>query len=143
MPVFQYGCQSEVFPSRTCLASLASVSTPTAALRDAVAFSDFGTQGFLQRIQPSLVVPPLLEARPEDRLPHLLGTGRADAALGLVVVDAGLLEGKSAELKDPAYLAFEVVDDLLVLNAEDETRQHPVPVVHELDVLAVVVADLR
>ena len=56
-------------------------------------------------------------------------------------LDAGRLEGQGAEVEQAAHLAFEIVHHVFVLNAQHEAGQHVVPVVHQLHVLPVVVAD--
>ena len=78
---------------------------------------------------------PLLKAGGEYGLSYLLGAWCTDAALDLVVIQASLLERHPAEIENPAHLCFQVADDILVLHAQDETRQNPVPMIHKLHVL--------
>ena len=57
-------------------------------------------------------------------------------------LDAGRLEGQFAVVEDAAHVALEVVDHILVLDAQHTARQHGIPVVHELHVGAIVVGDV-
>jgi hypothetical protein len=77
-----------------------------------------------KRSEPRLKVPPLVEALAKDRPAYLLGTRRADAALGLVIFDAGRLEGEAAEFEDAANIALQVGDDVLMEYAQDAAGQH-------------------
>src|SRR5256886_16378521 len=100
------------------------------------------TERLLQWPEPRLVVTPLVETLAKDRLTHLLGTRRADAALGAVVVQARRLERQFAELEQAPDAAFKILDDVLVMDAQHPTRQHSIPMLHELEVSAVVAGDV-
>src|SRR5580658_11015272 len=88
-------------------------------------------------------VPPLVESLAVDRLADLLGARGTYAAPGLVEADALRLEVEPAVLEDASHAAFQVLDHILVMHAQDAPgRQHTVPVAHELEVGAVVARDV-
>src|SRR5205814_10414878 len=99
-------------------------------------------EGFAQRPEPWLVVSPLVEALAKNRLTHLFGTRRPDAARGAVVLQARRLEGHLAELEQPPHAPLEILDDVLVVDAQHPTREHGIPVLHELEVGAIVSRDV-
>src|SRR5436309_3857424 len=99
------------------------------------------TERLLQWPEPALEMLPLLETLAKDRLTYLLGARRADAARGAVVVQARRLEGQLAELEQAPDAALKIVDDVLVVNAQHPTREHRIPVLHELEVGAIVSRD--
>src|ERR1700728_826380 len=74
------------------------------------------SQRLLERSQPRLEIPPLVETFLEDRPPHLLGAGRAHAALILPELQARGLELQVAEVEELAHVAFEVLHDVLVVD---------------------------
>src|SRR5882672_4184866 len=84
-------------------------------------------QGVLERAQPRLVVLPLIEPFAINGLAHLLRACGADAALGAVELETRRLEGQFAELEDPPDAALEIVDHVLVVDAQHPARQHRVP----------------
>src|ERR1700686_1988803 len=91
-----------------------------------------------QRREPRLEVSPLVDALFVYGLAHLFGTRRAHAALGLVELQTRGLELEAAELEYPPDVALEALDYVLVLDTQDLSREHRVPVLHQLDVGAVV-----
>ena len=91
-------------------------------------------QGGAQVAQPGLEITPLVDALAVDRAAHLLGTRRVHAPVGPVELDAGRLEHEAAEIQHAPDAALEVVDDILVLDAQHATRQDRVPVIHEAHV---------
>src|SRR5256885_8554430 len=99
-------------------------------------------KGSPQGSEPGLEVTPLVEPLPVNRLADLLGTCRADTALGLVELEARRLKVEPDEVQNPSNLMLEVVDQLLVLHAQDSARQDRVPVGHDLDVGAVVAPEV-
>ena len=58
-----------------------------------------GVENLAQFPQPGLVIPPLVEPGPKDRLPHLLGACGAHAAFGLVEIEAALVKRELAEIE--------------------------------------------
>src|SRR5260370_24504026 len=84
------------------------------------------TQLVFDRTQPRLVVPPEVESLAIDRLAHLLGTRGSDAALGLVELNAGLLERQFAVVDDPAAAILPIPDHVLVVHPEEPPR-HALP----------------
>src|ERR1700681_964113 len=96
----------------------------------------------LEGPQPRLKVPPLVDALLIYGLAHLLGTGRAHATLGLVKLETRRLELEAAELEYPPYVALEALDYVLVLDTQNLSREHRIPVLHQLDVGAVVPSDV-
>src|SRR6266853_4189007 len=85
---------------------------------------------------------PLLETLAKDRLTYLLGTRGTNAACGAVVLEARRLEGQFAESEQPPDAALEIIDDVFVVNTQHPTGQHGVPVLHDLEVSAVVAGDV-
>ena len=57
---------------------------------------------------------PLVDARLEDRLAHLLRARSANAALGRVELEAGGLEVEAANIQNPPHFALQILDHLLV-----------------------------
>src|SRR5258708_27157053 len=99
------------------------------------------TERLLQWLEPRLEMPPLLETLAKDRLTYLLGTRGTNAACGAVVLEARRLEGQFAESAQPPDAALEIIDDVLVVDAHHPTPQHGVPVLHDLEVGAIVARD--
>src|SRR5205823_12021091 len=99
-------------------------------------------EGFAQRFEPRLVVTPLVETLAEDRLTHLLGARRADAARGAVVLEARRLEGQLAELEQPPHAPLEILDDVLVVIEQHQPRPHGAQVLHYLEVDSLVSRDV-
>ena len=91
-----------------------------------------------ERPEPGLEALPLIESVLENRPAHLLRTGSAHAALGLVELQALRLERQPAEFENAPDIAFQIIDHFLVLHAQDPARQDPVPMRHQLDITAVI-----
>src|SRR5438876_3931190 len=96
----------------------------------------------LQWCKPGLEVPPLVDALFIYRLANLLGARGAYAALRAVELYAVGLERQSEEVQQAADIAFEILDDALVLHAQDPPRQHRVPVGRDVDICTVVAPDV-
>src|SRR5579863_1167013 len=58
-----------------------------------------GSEGFFQRIQPGLVVTPMVDSLAKNRLTNLLRAGGTHVALGFVKAQASVLERQSAIVK--------------------------------------------
>src|SRR5438874_12665130 len=99
-------------------------------------------QRAFERPEPGLEAPPLVDPLFIYRLANLLGARRAYAALGPVELDAGGLERQSEEVQQAADIAFEMLDDALVLHVQDSPRQYRVPVGHDVDIRTVVAPDV-
>src|SRR2546429_7154775 len=99
-------------------------------------------QRVFDRPEPGLEAPPLVDALFIYRLANLLGARGAHAAICPVELDAGGLERQSEEVQQAADIAFEILDDALVLHAQDPPRQHRVPVGHDVDIRTVVAPDV-
>src|ERR1700720_3131325 len=67
----------------------------------------------LQRPEPRLEVSPLVDALLIYGPAHLLGAGRAHAALRFVKLQAGGVKVQAHEVQDPPHLALEILDQLL------------------------------
>src|SRR5437763_12333747 len=100
------------------------------------------SQRAFKRAEPGLEVPPLVDPLFIYRLANLLGARGADAPLGAVELYAGGLERQSEEVQQAADVAFEILDDTLVLHAQDPPRQHRVPVGRDVDICTVVAPDV-
>src|SRR5882724_1666794 len=92
--------------------------------------------------EPRLEVLPLLEPLTVDGLTNLLRARRAHAAHGLVKLDALRLELEAAEIENAAHVCFEIVHDVLTLQAQHPSRQHLVPMPHQFQVGPVVARDV-
>src|SRR5271154_5821636 len=77
-----------------------------------------------ERLQPSLEMLPLIESVPIKRLAHLLGARRANAALGLVELQALRFEGKLAEIQQAAHIGLEILDEILMEHTKNPPGQH-------------------
>ncbi len=96
----------------------------------------------LERFEPWREIPPLIESFTEERLANLLRTGRTHAALRLVELDALRFELQSAEIENSPHIAFQIIDDILVMDAQNPPRQHAVPMPHQFDIGPVVARDI-
>src|SRR5207302_8867348 len=85
---------------------------------------------------------PLVDALFIYRLANLLGARGAHAAISPVELYAGGLERQSEEVQQAADIAFEILDDALVLHAQDPPRQYRLPVGHDVDIRPVVAPDV-
>src|SRR5437588_13123420 len=100
-------------------------------------------QHAFERPEPGLEAPPLIDPLFIYRLANLLGARGAHAAIRPVELDAGGLERQSEEVQQAADIAFEILDDALVLHAQDPPRQYRLPVGHDVDIRPVVAPDGR
>src|SRR5579872_4587627 len=87
-------------------------------------------------------MPPLIQTVAEDGLANLLGAGGAHGTLVFVEAQAPLLERQAAIFQQPAHLALGVLHQRLIVDAMDTPGQHGIEVRHELDVVAVIAADV-
>ena len=55
---------------------------------------------------------------------------------------AGGLEREAAKIQNAAYLGLEIVDDVLVMYSQHPSRQHTIPVAHQVQVGAVISRDV-
>src|SRR5258708_3354902 len=107
----------------------------------AIALKCISQRGF-ERSEPWFEVLPLLESLAEYGLPNLFRAGGAYAALGFVEIQARRLELKSAKIEEPADIRVEILDDALVVYLENPSRQHGVPVIHQLKVGSIIARDV-
>src|SRR5215813_14150009 len=99
-------------------------------------------QRVLERAQPWLAIPPLMEPLAENLLADLLRACRANATFSLVELDTPRFEFKSAEVQHAPHVALEVLDHVLVPDSQDPPGQHCVPVPHELEIGPVIAGDI-
>src|SRR5512134_2275752 len=102
---------------------------------------EHGPERLLQRVEPRLVVPPLVHALAKDRPAHLLGAGSANRPLVLVETKHALLERQAAVVEQAAHLTLGVLDHVLVEHTMHPPRQNGIEVGHEFDVVAVVATE--
>src|SRR5688572_7098993 len=95
-------------------------------------FPEHGSERLLQRVEPRLVVPPLLHPVAEYRASHLFGACRANGALVLMETQHSFLERQAAVLEQAAHLTLGVLDHVLVENPVHAAGKHGVKVLHEL-----------
>jgi hypothetical protein len=86
---------------------------------------------------------PMLESGSVDWLPNLFSAWGSNTALGLVEFDTGIFKWQAAEVENSRNLYFEIAYDILVFHTQYKTGKDLVLVLHELDVLSVVVANIR
>src|SRR4030088_3241433 len=70
---------------------------------------------FAQRLEPGLIVTPLVQTLAIDRLAHLLRARRTYAPFGLVELDTGRLELELTIIQQSTYRSFQIVHDVFVL----------------------------
>src|SRR5690606_16697772 len=97
----------------------------------------------LEGFEMSFVVAPLLQPFLVNGPPDLLRARRADGTILLVKAQNLRLEGKAAVLEQRAYGPLAVGHHLLVLDTVDAARQDRVPVIHQPQVIAVIVSEIR
>src|SRR3981189_1817456 len=100
------------------------------------------TSAAVRGARPGFEVPPLLDPLLVNGLPHLLGTRGPDTALGLVELETRRLKVQADEVESPANVVLEVLDQLFVVHPHNRPGKCRVPVRHELDVSAVISADV-
>ncbi len=100
------------------------------------------SQGLLERLEPRLVMLPVIDTITINRLAHLLGTGSAHSAVVFVKTQTALIERQATVIQQPAYFAVGVLDHGFVNHPMHTARQHRVAVRHQLDIVAVVPADV-
>ena len=85
-----------------------------------------------------LIAPPALQRGIVERLAHLVDAGGAHHAPGLVELQAARVPGQAAILDQPARLALEIADHLLILHLQHRARrQQPAPMGHQLEIAAI------
>src|SRR3974390_246460 len=87
-------------------------------------------------------MPPVVHAVPENGTPHLLGTRGTHGALVFIESQSLLLERQSAVIKQPANLAFGVIDRGFIEYAMHPARQNRIDVRHQFDAITVVAAKI-
>ncbi len=60
---------------------------------------------------------PLAQALSENGSANLFGTCGSNASIGFVELEAGRFEVEAAEIKQPRDVAFQVVDQIFMLDA--------------------------
>ena len=90
-----------------------------------------------------LIRAPLLNPAFVDRTTNLLGAGRAHGPVSLVKIHTGLIKRQTTIIENPPNLAFQVFQDIRVLNAQDSPfRENTVPMRHQIDIAAIVVSNI-
>jgi hypothetical protein len=92
-------------------------------------------QRLLQRTQPRLIVAPLLHSFAVDGPTYLLRACAVDGPLGLVELETARFEFEPAEFEDTAHVPLEIVDDILVLDAQYPVGKRSLPMCHEFLIL--------
>ena len=72
----------------------------------------------------------------------LLGTRRTHAPLGLVELYTSSLKWQTAIVKDAPHAALEIVNQILVSYAQDAAGKDCIPMIHKLDICAVIAGDI-
>jgi len=85
---------------------------------------------------------PLIEPLPREGLSNLFRTGGAHTALRLMELDALGLELEPAEIKHAPHVTLQIIDDILMMYAKNPSRQHTVPMPHQLQIGSVVARDI-
>lgn len=100
------------------------------------------TERVFERAEPWREILPLIDAFTIQGLANLLGTCGANAALRLVKLNALGFEFEATELEQAPYIAFQVVHDILMVDAQYAAGQHPIPVSHQFEISPVVARDV-
>jgi len=100
------------------------------------------TEGVLQRLEPGSEIPPLIESLTIDGLANLLRAGSAHAALRLVEHQALGFEVELAEIKHAPHAALQIIDDVLVMYAQNGSGKRTIPMPHQLKVGPIVTRDI-
>ena len=95
-----------------------------------------------QFTEPRLVVTPLIQSFPIDRLTDLFGARRFNAPDVLVKLKARVLKRQSEEIQDTSHTALKIIDDVLVVDAQYLARQGVVPMFHEVEIGSVLACDV-
>src|SRR5260370_5648844 len=85
---------------------------------------------------------PLVETFAVDGLADLFRACGADAALVFVELQASRLEVETAEIENPSHIALQVVDHILVQDAQNLSREREIPMFHQLQIGPVVPRDI-
>src|SRR6266702_455791 len=85
---------------------------------------------------------PLVETFAVDGPANLFRACGADAALVLVELQASRLEVETAEIENSPHIALQVVDHILVQDAQNLSREREIPMVHQLQIGPVVPRDI-
>src|SRR5450631_4088409 len=96
----------------------------------------------LERAEPRLVVPPLVEAFAIDGLAHLFRACGSHAALVLVELQASHLEVKTAEFENSPHIPLQVVDHVLMHDAQHPSRKREIPMLHQVQIGPVISRDI-
>src|SRR5450631_2752356 len=91
-----------------------------------------------QRIQPWLVVAPMIDAFAEYGLAHLLRTRGSHRPVVVVKAQASRFECQPAMCQKPAHFALRIVDHVLVDDAVNFAWKYLVEVGHEFHIVAVI-----
>src|SRR5262245_36219494 len=78
---------------------------------------EHGAERAFQRVQPGLVIPPVIDSLAIDRLAHLLRAGGAHGALVLVEPQTALVERQAAIVEQAPDFALGVRDHALIDHA--------------------------
>ncbi|MGC2460837.1 MAG: hypothetical protein WA446_07690 [Steroidobacteraceae bacterium] len=84
----------------------------------------------------------MIEPFAKDRLADLLGTCCPHAAFGLLELNTGWLESKTAEIENAPHIALEVVNDVLAAEPDNPPREHAIEVLHQLEISPVIARDV-
>ena len=87
---------------------------------------------------------PALQRGAIDRPAHLIDAGGPDRPVGLVEGDAARIPGQAAVVEDAPGLGLDILDHRLVLDLQHRARrQHPAPMLHQIEIHPVIAAELR
>src|SRR5262249_3109225 len=96
-----------------------------------------------QRREPCFEVPPLVEPLAKDGLAYLLRARRTNAALRAVELEAARLKRQLTVPEDSPHPALEVLDHVLMVDTQHAARENSIPVLHEIQIRAVIPGDIR
>ena len=85
---------------------------------------------------------PGVQAVAENRLTHLFGAWRAHAAGRLMKIDACRFKRQPAIVEDAPHLPFQIVDHVFMLHPQHPPGQDLVPMAHQVQIGAIVTANI-
>ncbi len=88
------------------------------------------------------VIPPVFKCAAVYWLANLFGTRRLHWSLGLMKLQARLLERQIAVVQNSSDLGFGVRYDVFVLNAQYFAGQDPIPMVHQFNIVTIISTDI-
>src|SRR6185437_13509199 len=135
--VFDVDCESSFTPlvPNCCIAMTSGVRLASTEGRNPRILGQNISQSSLERIEPRLIMTPMVHRLAKNRLPHLLGAGGADSPVVFMELETRRLERQSAVLEQPPDLDLWLRDQRFVEDSPHPAGQDRIDMSHELDVI--------